>query len=796
MADSKTKPGLRAWITHYPDGHVGGVLMRQREYLFDRPPPSAYARSEDEVLARLEEVAERQRTDLGRYLWTERFEVRRTRVEVMAGDLVGKEPVVGRRTISFSLPFAWSRRPTGAYRVVLPQFRWWTLIEDLELAGPILSQIVSGALVGARTEQLVDFTQVGEPTVRHWRPGYVERATRESEKVLWTQSAPPTLAAVAEDWVERAAKKTLPPVVGRDPVFEQLFAETGGSSKIALIKEERARTGVGLAQAKRLVEERMALASAFDAKKPSSVLLVGERGVGKTTFLRRLAQRLLRDRREKKRAPRLWASSSDRILAGMTYLGMWQERCLELVQELRGQGDWFYVGRLNELLRDLPGGGQLSSILGPPAEEGTIALLAECTPAELVEAQRRAPRFVAHFRKLHISEPREEELRGWIPAYLGKRAKEEQEGQGVSPVRLEGASVARLLEHSSRFRRDLAFPGKAFHFVDYLAGQHLRGALFPADISRHYSAYSGLPEELIDDSHALGAEGIAARLARRVIGQDDSCAAVARALTPFKVGLQPPEKPVASLLFVGPTGVGKTELAKQIAAQIFGSSERMIRLDMSEYLAPGSARRLLQVGEGVRSLAEMVRRQPLSVVLLDEIEKAHASVFDALLGVLGEGRLTDAAGQLVDFRMTTIVMTSNLGVSTKGPVGFEATESASTHLEAVRRHFRPELFNRIDAVVPFRALEPDDVTRIADVLLREIQQRPGLRERGLTLAVDEAARRQLATLGYDRRFGARPLKRVLEERVVGPLAAKMAAEPELREREVRFVGPGVELSVG
>jgi len=243
---------------------------------------------------------------------------------------------------------------------------------------------------------------------------------------------------------------------------------------------------------------------------------------------------------------------------------------------------------------------------------------------------------------------------------------------------------------------------------------------------------------------------------------------------------------VASLLFAGPTGVGKTELAKQIARYLFGADDRLVRVDLSEYMTPGSAARLLEVGGGTGSLAEAVRRQPLSVVLLDELEKAHPEVFDLLLAVLGEGRLTDSLGRLVDLRMCVIVMTSNLGVGARGGVGFGG-DDAPDYAAAVRAHFRPEFSARLDHIVSFRRLGAAAIERIVELELAKVRRRPGVVGRNLTLWSSTAARAVLAARGVDPLLGARPLRRLIEDVVVAPLAVRLAAEPGLRDRAIGVV---------
>jgi ATP-dependent Clp protease ATP-binding subunit ClpC len=235
--------------------------------------------------------------------------------------------------------------------------------------------------------------------------------------------------------------------------------------------------------------------------------------------------------------------------------------------------------------------------------------------------------------------------------------------------------------------------------------------------------------------------------------------------------------------------VGKTELAKHLARTMFGDANRMHRFDMSEYMMPGAAMRMLEVESGASSLAQKVRQQPLSLILLDEIEKAHPEVFDLLLGILGEGRLTDSLGRLVDFRATLIVMTSNLGAREGAPPGFGAA-AGGDFLRSVRDHFRPEFFNRIDRVISFRSLDPDDVLKIVDLELDKAQARTGLLRRNLRLDVELGARRRLAELGFHPTRGARPLTRVIEERVITPVAVRMARDPAFRDRSVVVVARG------
>ncbi len=401
---------------------------------------------------------------------------------------------------------------------------------------------------------------------------------------------------------------------------------------------------------------------------------------------------------------------------------------------------------------------------------------------------------------------------------------------------MNGDALQRLVRHLEHFQRHISFPGKGFMFLDWLhktiaatspvalpiedmsAGDGLENkaqaegvesaqsaqmqavkTLYPNEVSEAFSRYSGLPVELISDAYTADAAHITKRLKAKVIGQDAACLAASEILARFKAGLNDPERPCGSLLFVGPTGVGKTELAKQVAAYMFGSPERMIRLDMSEYMGYGSAQRLLTPSRG-QSLVERMRQQPLSLVLLDEIEKAHPEVFDLLLGVLGEGRLTDTEGQLADFRMGLIILTSNLGVQEGPPPSFHGMAVGQGGDErftrAVRQHFRPEFFNRLDRVISFRTLRPQDVSEIVDLEVASLQRRVGFERRQVKVSISERVRGWLAVSGYHPTRGARPLKRLIEAHVMSPLAVLLAEQPGLSRCEVRVVGVGEAVAAG
>ena len=311
-------------------------------------------------------------------------------------------------------------------------------------------------------------------------------------------------------------------------------------------------------------------------------------------------------------------------------------------------------------------------------------------------------------------------------------------------------------------------------------GRMLKEEVDEEDIAEVVSRWTGIPVARMMEGEMQKLLHMEERLQRRVVGQDEAIAAVSNAVRRARAGLADPNRPIGSFLFLGPTGVGKTELAKALAEFLFDDKKAMVRLDMSEYMERHTVARLIGAPPGYvgyeegGQLTEAVRRRPYSVILLDEIEKAHHDVFNILLQVLDDGRLTDGHGRTVDFKNTVIIMTSNLGSQWISELGGRDPEEMRRRVQAVlKEHFRPEFLNRIDEIVIFNALSREDIKKIVDIQFAALAAR--LKDRGLSVSLTDRAREHLAEVGFDPVFGARPLKRTIQKEIQDPLALRLLA---------------------
>ncbi len=543
------------------------------------------------------------------------------------------------------------------------------------------------------------------------------------------------------------------------------------------------------------------LAELLTARVPRSVLLVGPSGVGKTAAVRELVR--CRSAFNLGATP-FWATSGARLVAGMYGYGMWQERCRQVVREASRKKAILHLGNLVELMEVGKSEGHstgVAAFLRPHLARGDLLAVAECTPEQLPLIEREEPQLLDAFQRLTVAEPGEAEGRA-ILAFAaaneppltpnpspprGEGRKQDTPLPSGEMGRGEGRMDADALDALDRLHRRYAAysaqPGRALRFLHNLLRDRKAERVTAGDVLAAFTRETGLPRFLLDPAEPLDLGGVRRWFAERVLDQDEAVDLVVDVIAAVKAGLNRPRKPIASLLFIGPTGVGKTETAKALAEFLFGSRDRLTRFDMSEFGDPIGVQRLVGGVFGAEGLLTgKVREQPFSVVLLDEFEKAHPQFLDLLLQMLGEGRLTDAGGRLADFCNAVVILTSNLGAESfqQGAFGFAGVAScadrdaARAHFEReVRRYLRPELFNRIDRIVPFAPLTADAVRRIAERHLKRLEGRDGIKHRAATLTVGAGAAALLARHGFDARYGARPLVRAVERELLAPTAEQM-----------------------
>jgi ATP-dependent Clp protease ATP-binding subunit ClpC len=570
----------------------------------------------------------------------------------------------------------------------------------------------------------------------------------------FTAPPPPTLARVAEPVGDRAVRKGFARAWGREAELAALV--------------------------KKLHHEK------------ANALLVGEPGVGKTTLMvdavkeaEKLAAAEDTDPTTR-RQRRFWLTSAGRLVAGMKYLGQWEERVEAIIAEL---GEIHGVLCVERLLGLVQRGGlgptdSIAAFLVPYLARGEVRMIAEATPAELDACRRLMPGLPDLFHVVPVP-PFD---RAAALTVIDKQLETSASGPGIEILRGTGERIVRLFR---RFMPYASFPGPASGFARELVEAHARlgqKSVSPTDVIDRFRRRTGLPELFLRDEITLNRDDVLAWFRERVIDQPEACEAAANVVMTVKAGLNDPGRPPAVMLFCGPTGVGKTHLAQALATYFFGQGEdakkpgepaRLIRLDMSEFGGFDAVYRLLGPPQGEPGeLVKRVRRQPFSLLLLDEIEKASAEVFDTLMGVFDEGRLTDQYGRVTNFRSSIIVMTSNLGAGQTRAVGFNEDAGSGRYQDAAMRFFRPEFFNRMDAVVTFRPLGPESVRAITRRELEAIGKREGLLRAGAVVRWSDGLVARLAAVGFDARYGARPMQRVIEREVVAPLAKWLLANPE------------------
>lgn len=514
-----------------------------------------------------------------------------------------------------------------------------------------------------------------------------------------------------------------------------------------------------------------------------SVVLVGPRGVGKSALVGELVASRWAECTQRAGQPvRLLEAHAPTFLVRLLADGSWQDALARLCTRLGESGDWLYVTSLPELFEVGRYEGNNTScgeFVRPWLGRGELRLVSECTSEELAAIDARYPGALNGVVRLPVPEPTDR-LEAILDAW------NHATGGAFTPGALRDA-----LRLHRRFAPSSGLPGRILRFLDAVRLERSAGGGVAESLDRDvvygdFCSQTGLLRALIDPRFPLPYAQITGFFEQRVYGQPAANRAVAAAIASVKADVSPWGKPLASMLLVGPTGVGKTEMARALADFLFGSdgagAERMIRFDMSEFQTPGSVLRLIEGPEGEGLLTSAVRRQPFCVLLLDELEKAHPAVLDLLLQVLGEGRLTDGRGRLTDFCACVVLMTSNVGaVDAKrnaagfgGPDGDDAAararldEKAARYRDAVKAWLRPELLNRIDHILPFDPLGPETIGRVLDRELAALARRPGLQH--VPLTVSPGAREALSRAGYDPAWGARQLQRAVQEQLVSPMA--------------------------
>lgn len=618
-----------------------------------------------------------------------------------------------------------------------------------------------------------------------------------NQKTQKSGAATPTLDQYSRDLTVMAAEGKLDPVVGRDREITRLIQILSRRSK-------------------------------------NNPCLVGEPGVGKTAIVEGLAQRIVSGLvPDSVRDKRVVVLDMSGMVAGSKYRGEFEERIRKVIDEVRvNQGILLFIDELHTIIGAGGAEGALdaSNILKPSLSRGEIQLIGATTLEEYRKYIEKDAALERRFQPVTVEEPTEQEaleiLKGLRPYY------EKHHG-----VRIEDEALEAAVRMSVRYINDRFLPDKAIDIIDEAASKVQLGsyrsapeiealeikirellnqkeeAIKLADLSRAkriqqeqneaeeqiekyrkkevrrnkrknltvnensvadiVSDWTKIPVKRLTEGETKRLAALEKELHKRVIGQEEAVKAVAQAVKRGRVGLKDPNRPIGSFLFLGPTGVGKTELSKALAEAVFGSEQAMIRVDMSEYMEKHSVSKMIGSPPGYvgydegGQLTEAVRRKPYSVVLFDEIEKAHPDVFNVLLQVLDDGRITDSQGRTVDFKNTILIMTSNIGssyllegINDNGDIKPEAEEMVMNDL---RNHFRPEFLNRLDEIIMFKPLTRDNIGGIVDLIVANLNER--LADKDLHLVLTDEAKKFVADNGYDPVYGARPLKRYLQKNV-------------------------------
>ncbi len=526
-------------------------------------------------------------------------------------------------------------------------------------------------------------------------------------------------------------------------------------------------------------------------RKKNNPILIGEAGVGKSAIVEGLALRIARGEVPATIAgKRIFSLDVSALVAGTKFRGEFEERMQQLLDLLRRSRDTIvFIDEIHTIVGAGSTQGSLdtANILKPALARGELQTIGATTLDEYRTDIESDTALERRFQRVLVEPTTPEQTLGILRRIAPDYERHHR-------VRYSDEALRACVELTGRYVTGRCFPDKAIDALDEAGSRaHLQRDAATATVEigegfvrRVVSDMTGIPAERVSEDEASRLRSLRDHLARRVVGQQEAVERIARTIRRSRAGLQDENRPIGVFLFVGPTGVGKTLLAKEVSKWLFDEHRGLIRIDMSEYAEKHNVARLIGpppgyvgYGEGGQ-LTEAVRRQPYAVVLLDEIEKAHPEVFNTLLQLFDEGRLTDGSGRTVDFRNTILIMTSNVGsreVARKPlRVGYATPSKGAApdttpdgeYRRALERVFAPEFLNRIDDIVIFRTLDAGDVVRIIDLELQGLFTRTG--RLGYKIKVTEGAKRRLASMGYEARYGVRSLRRTLAEQVEEPLS--------------------------
>ena len=528
-------------------------------------------------------------------------------------------------------------------------------------------------------------------------------------------------------------------------------------------------------------------------RRKNNPMLVGDPGVGKSAIVEGIALKIVNDDVPSVLAgKRLISLDLGSIVAGTKYRGDFEKRLKAIIKEVSESPDVIlFIDEFHTIVGAGGASGSLdaANMLKPALARGDIQCIGATTLDEFRKNVEKDGALDRRFQKIVV----EHTDIAHTTSILHRLKTNYEKHHNV--IYTEEAIEA-CVRMSERYITDRCLPDKAIDAMDE-AGSMVRlknpkktGRVSAEDVAKVISKMTGIPSGRVAESEGGKLLKMRQKLQERIIGQDEAIEKVVRAIQRNRAGIKDPGKPIGTFIFFGPTGVGKTQLAKSLAEYLFDSEENMIRLDMSEYMEKFNVSRLIGAPPGYvgfeegGQLSERVRRKPYCVVLLDEIEKAHPDVFNLLLQVMDEGRLTDSNGRTISFRNTIVIMTSNVGsreLDEYGSgVGFNTagknlrTNRKSILEKAVRKAFPPEFINRVDEQVFFRALDKEDIEKIIDIELKELKQR--VSEAGFNLNVTPSAKRFVADAGYDPSYGARPLKRAVQRHIVDPVSEQIIAD--------------------